>query len=227
VPPALTVIVTGAELVVTTLPDASFTATTGCVVNATPLAAPAAGVVNASCAAAPAVIVTVAGLPVTAMPPIVTPIVGVPAVDGAVYVAVQTPLTQVKAPIDPALGVATNTADVAPVSTLPNASFTVTVTVAAPPGESAVGLTLSVDVVAFAAAPPTVTLKRSPPAALSVPSVAATTATSVFTRIIGAVATPFVNVTLVAAPNAVATTVGAVLEGATLAPLNVRLFAPV
>ena len=46
-----TVMVTDAVLVVTVLPPASWTVTTGCVVNAAPLGAPAAGVVSASLAA--------------------------------------------------------------------------------------------------------------------------------------------------------------------------------
>jgi len=171
--------------------------------------------------------VTVAGLPLTAVPPIVTPIVGELTVAGAVYVAVQTPLTQVKVPSEPALGVATNTADVAPVMMLPNASRTVTVTVDVPLGPTLVGLADSVVVVALAAAELTTTLRRLPPVALIVPSVVATTAVSVLTSTIEAVATPFVNVTLVVLPKFVADTVGFVLFGETLAPLKVRLFAPV
>jgi hypothetical protein len=227
VAPLLTVIVTDALLVVTTLPEPSLMATTGCVVNAAPLAEPAALVVSTSCVAAPALTVTVAGLPLTAVPLIVTPIVGELADPGAVYVAVQTPLTQVKLPSEPALGVATKTADVAPVMMLPKASFTVTVTVAVPFGATVAGLTDSVVVVALAAAALTTTLRRLPPAALSVPSVVATTAVSVFASTIDAVATPFVKVTLVALPKLVAETVGFVLFGATDAPLKVRLFAPV
>jgi hypothetical protein len=221
VAPMLTVIVTEALLAVTTLPDPSLIATTGCVVNAAPLAEPAALVVNASCVAEPAITVTVAGLPLTAVPPTVTPIVGELVVAGAVYVAVQTPLTQVNAPIEPALGV------VAPVMMLPKASFTVTVTVAVPLGPTLAGLTDSVVVVAFAAAALTTTLRRLPPVALSVPSVVATIAVSTVDRIIDPVATPLANVRLVLVPNAVPATVGFVLFGETDAPLNVRLFAPV
>jgi hypothetical protein len=171
--------------------------------------------------------VIVTGLPLTLVPPILTVMVGEPAVPGAVYVAVHTPLTQVKVPIEPALTVGTNEAEVAPVTMLPKASFTVTVTVEVVLGDSVVGLALSVDVVALAAAALTTTLRRLPPVALTVPSVAATTAVSVLTSTIDAVATPLVNVTLVAVPKFVADTVGFVLFGAALAPLKVRLFAPV
>jgi hypothetical protein len=207
---------------------ASFTITLGAVATAVPTVADCASPpLIAICDAAPAVTVTVAGLPLIAVPPIVTPIVGEPTVAGAVYVAVHTPLTQVKLPIEPALGVATNTADVAPVMMLPNPSLTVTVTVDVPLGPTLAGLADSVDVVALAAAALTTTLRRLPPAALIVPSVVATTAVSVFTSTIEAVATPLVNVTLVVLPKFVADTVGFVLFGATAAPLNVKLFEPV
>ena len=49
VTPALTLIVTTLLLVVTVLPPASCTATTGCVVKAAPFAAPAAFVINTKC----------------------------------------------------------------------------------------------------------------------------------------------------------------------------------
>ena len=55
VPPALTVIVTTALLLVTVFPPESRMVTTGCVVNAAPLTAPAAEVVRANCVAVPTV----------------------------------------------------------------------------------------------------------------------------------------------------------------------------
>jgi len=55
VPLLFTVMVTEAELLVTVLPKASRMVITGCVVNADPLAEPAAWVVNASCVAVPKV----------------------------------------------------------------------------------------------------------------------------------------------------------------------------
>jgi len=55
VPPLLTAIVTTALLPVTVFPPASRIATTGCVVNAAPLIAPAAGLVSASRLAVPTV----------------------------------------------------------------------------------------------------------------------------------------------------------------------------
>ena len=80
----------------------------------------------------------------------------------------------------------------------------------------------------FAAAPAlTTTVSRSAPAAAMVPSVVAITAVSALKSVMLAVATPFVNVTDVAAPKFVAPILGLVLFGDTFAPLNVTLFAPV
>ena len=59
VAPELTVIVTAAVALTTVLTPASWTFTTGCVVNAAPLAAPAALVVSTSCVADPTAVVMV------------------------------------------------------------------------------------------------------------------------------------------------------------------------
>ena len=55
VAPLLTVMVTEAVLLVTVLPTASLMVITGCVVNAEPLALPAALVVSVACVAVPKV----------------------------------------------------------------------------------------------------------------------------------------------------------------------------
>lgn len=89
--------------------------------------------------AAPAVIVSVAGLPLTFVPPIFATMFAVPVVEGAVNVAVQTPFVQLMVPIEPTSVESAMAAEVAFVTTLPFASFTVTVIVAVPFGATDVG----------------------------------------------------------------------------------------
>lgn len=72
----------------------------------------------------------------------------------------------------------------------------------------------------------TATESRLAPAALIDPSVAATMAVCTLTRVMLAVATPALNVTLVAVPNAVPPMLGLMAFGETLAPLNVSDFTP-
>ncbi len=181
---------------------------------------------------------TVFGLPPTGVPPIVTPMVGAPGVFGAVYVAVHTPSTHVKAPSVPALGVATKALGVAVTIGLPYRSKSLTVTVSVSPRATVSREMLSEEVtpeappptvVGLGTAAVTVTGSRSDPVVAIVPSDTEMVAVSTLYRTIGTfVATPFTKVIPAVAAKLAADTVGCVVPfGATEAPLNVRSFAPV
>jgi len=101
--------------------------------------------------AAPAVIVTATGLPLTLATPIFAEIFAVVGVAGAVKVAVQTPIVQLTVPSDPASVARLIALGAAFVTTLPFASFTVTVAVVVPFTATDVEPTLSVVVVALGA----------------------------------------------------------------------------
>jgi hypothetical protein len=87
------------------------------------------------------------GLKTISTPSIFTEILAPPAVAGAVYVAVQTPSVHVAAPMVPRVAVIVKSAGVAVVTTIPDAFFAVTVTVAGPLMGIEVGLTVTVDFV--------------------------------------------------------------------------------
>ena len=128
----------------------------------------------------------------------------------------------------PPLTAPENDEALADVTMLPEASRSVTVTVTCCPGVSVEAESANVLVLAETAPAVTTTDRRDVPVAEMVPSVAAMTAVSTAYSVIGTfAAAPFTNVTLVAVPNAVASTSGALEPPATDAPLNVRDLAPV
>jgi len=165
-------------------------------------------------AAAPAVIVSLAGLPEMFVPPIFAEMFTVVGAPGAVKVAVHTPLVQLTVPSEPASTASVTTLGVALVTTLPFASFTVTVIVAVPLTATELGEIASVEVAALTAPNVVVMFDVVP---LSEPSVALTVCTVAATVLV-------VNVT-VACPAASVVDVGAeklppfVLDHVTVLPL--------
>ena len=110
------------------------------------------------------------GLPEMFVAPIFAVSEAVPALAGAVYVAVHTPFVQLTVPTLPASTATVTSLDVAEVITLPLASFTVIVTLVVPFVSSDVDPTANVLVVALALPAVTVTLALVP--ALSAPVLA-------------------------------------------------------
>jgi len=141
------------------------------------------------------------GLPEMLVPPIFAVSDALPALAGAVYVAVQTPLVQLTVPSEPTSTAVATSLEAAEVMTFPLASLMVMVAVVVPFVSSDVEPTASVLVVALGA-PSVVVMLPLVPVRLA-PSVAVTVCTVAATVLVVnvTVAWPFTSVVLVALEN--------------------------